>query len=132
MGSLEEFLVPGALEKLLEKIDAEKATCASLAQRAKVPKATKTRRKGETNERYKARLAQVKSDAKKAKEELAHLSQKLVLSLVKMIEDEQLIKPAVSLHPTSANDAKNQPRNVGVPDVAASHNYGSADWVCQG
>lgn len=126
VGSLEEFLIPGALEAINEKIDAEKATCASLAQRGKAPKA-KPGKKGESLESQRAKLAQAQSDAKQAKEELACLSQKLVLSLVKMIEQDQLLKPAMSLHPTSANDKdpENQSRSMGMPDVAASHN-----WFC--
>ena len=102
VNSLEEFLIPGALEKLNRRIDEEKMHCAALANRARPPKP-----KGSKSARSQAKAdkAQQKHEAKEAKSQLALLSQRLVLSLVKMIEDEKLLKPAMSFPKSQQNQA---------------------------
>ena len=94
VNSLEEFLIPGALAKLTNRIEDEKVHCAALASRAKPakPKAKNKSKKSES----KAAKAQAKREQKEAKKQLAELSQRLVVSLVKMIEEERLLKPAMS------------------------------------
>lgn len=96
------------------------ASCKSKATQSRAPK-KKAKKKGDTDEDHKAKESQAKADAKEAKRKLAELSQKLVLSLVKMIEDEHMLKAALSLHPTESKDAPiSDSGNFGVPDVAPS------------
>ena len=102
VNSLEEFLIPGALEKLDRRIDEEKLHCASLANRARPPK---PRGSKSAKSQAKANKAQEKREAKEAKSQLASLSQKLVLGLVKMIEDEKMLKPAMSFPKSQQNQA---------------------------
>lgn len=110
MPSLEDFLIPGALEKLNARIDSEKQNCASLATMSRVSKVKA--KKGETEESRKHRQKEAIAVAKRSKEQLAELSQRLVLSLVKMIEEERLLKPAISLNPTSESTSQNNASGV--------------------
>ena len=97
--------MPGALEELNQRIDQEKQECAALAAQAQVPKGGKKREQAMCN-------------AKKAKKELAELSQRLVLSLVKMIEEKRMLKPALSLYRTHGTPTDNpEDASTGVPDV---------------
>ena len=81
--------------------------------------------KSKATKKDKAKLRQAKAAAKQAKKDLSELSQKLVLELVNMIEDENMLKPAMSLYPTyesgSANSesmgATTDSGNIGVPDI---------------
>ena len=64
-------------------------------------KATQSRAaKSKAVKKDKAKLRQARAAAKQAKKDLSELSQKLVLELVNMIEGEDMLKPAMSLHPT--------------------------------
>ena len=112
MPSLEEFLTPGSVEKLTAMIDEEKIRCATLAQKARAPK-PKAKKKGDSDETHKAKMAEAHAEAKQAKQKLAELSQELVPRLVKTIESEKMLKPALSVHPTSDTGSG----NTGVPDV---------------
>ena len=106
MKNLEDFLVPGALGVLNETIEQKKQECAALAAKAQVPKGGKNKKDPAMKK------------AKQAKKELAELSQQLVLKLVKMIEEKEMLKPALSLHRThgTEND-KPEDGSTGVPDV---------------
>ena len=74
------------------------------------------KKKTDSDESHKLKVAQSLAEAKQAKQQLAELSQQLVLSLVKMIETEKMLKPAMSLLPTTSSDTGSG--NSGVPDVA--------------
>ena len=79
--------------------------------------------KSKGTKKDKAKLRQAKAAAKQAKKDLSELSQKLVLDLVHMIEIDDLLKPAMSLHPTyesSGSKSGSQGENIGVPDVVPS------------
>lgn len=114
--SLEDFLKPGALARLTQRIDSEKLNCASLATMAKGTKVKA--KKGETEESRRNRQKEANATAKRSKQQLAELSQRLVMSLVKMVEEEKLLKPAMSLHPTSTSTAgTNASGDSGVQEV---------------
>eukprot|EP00435_Cladocopium_sp_Y103_P017572 s47_g4.t1 len=60
-------------------------------------KATQARAaKSKAVKKDKSKIRQARADAKQAKKDLSELSQKLVLELVNMIEDENMLKPAMS------------------------------------
>lgn len=109
--SLEEFLIPGAVEKLTQQMDAVKFECVSLFAKARAPK--RKAKKGDTEEETAAKFSQAQANARQAKEDLAQLSKKLVGNLVKTIEEQNMLKQALTLRRTSAS-------NSGLPDVATS------------
>ena len=90
VNSLEDFLVPGAADKLKAEIEKARTDCANLGAKAKAKMKKKTEK-------------QIKQLKKEAKKEMASLSQELVLRLVKTIEKEKMLKSGLLLQSTSSS-----------------------------
>lgn len=107
MNSLEDFLVPGAVDQVNATIEAARDECKALVARVNAAKRVasakpKAKAKGKAaSTRKQVDIKKVKADAAEAKKSLTKLSQQLVLKLVKLIEEKKLLKPAMALRPTT-------------------------------
>ena len=97
--NLEEFLTKGGVQKLKDMIDAARTECVRLATEAKAkPKAKKSKDPAEATSPKPKQAKQAQKDARHA---LVKLSQQLVLDMVKAVEEQGLLKQAMTLPTTS-------------------------------
>ena len=105
---MEDFLKDGCADKLLAMIEAKKHDCAALYKKMAVtPEQAAAKAVGKAQKCRQGKKAAVMhdpqavkenatKDSRDAKKKLAELSQELVRELVKAVEDEGMLKDAVS------------------------------------